>query len=337
MNCLFTPLLIRLAHHRSWYDAVDFRKIHSGNIPRIGGVGIFAASFLAAAVLLAVQFLAQLFPEISTGRLLPLLIAILLMHVVGLLDDFANLKPLYKLYGQLIAALIPVVSGTYFSSIFIPYLHLTADLAWFGPVLTVLWLVGVTNAINLIDGIDGLSSSLSIIGALCLALCALHGGSLLFAGMSLAVAGATAAFFIFNFPPAKLFMGDAGSLYLGFVLALLPLYIFSSPASSGFALPVGMTALLIPILDTVAAVVRRRRKRKPFHIPDKEHLHHKLLNFGYSTKEILAVTAAASLLLSAAAYAWVHSKMDYLGDVVFTLWIITAGFFLIVDRLHRRT
>jgi UDP-GlcNAc:undecaprenyl-phosphate GlcNAc-1-phosphate transferase len=319
-----------------WYDTIDHRKFHSGNIPRIGGVGIFTASILAVIMLLVLQQFSSIFPNLSTAKLLPLLFSLLLIHVVGLLDDFANLRPLYKLYGQLIAALIPVATGTYFTALELPFYHTAVELSWAGPVLTVLWLVGVTNAVNLIDGIDGLSSSLTVIAAVFLGFCAVSEGITAYAGIAFAVAGAAGAFFLFNYPPAKLFMGDAGSLYLGFVLALLPLYIFAAPGSAGAALPVGLSLLLIPIMDTIAAIVRRRRQKKSFHIPDKEHLHHKLLNFGFTNKEILVMMAGVNVIPSATAYLWIRTGTPLFWDITFVLWILVGCGFLVVDRFHRR-
>ncbi len=336
LNILFTPLLLHIAHRHNWYDPVDHRKIHSGNIPRIGGGGVFLASFMTAIIIASLPWSAQFFPNLSTTTVFPLFSALLLIHIVGLLDDVANLRPLYKLYGQLIAALILVASGTFFTALAVPFFHAPLELGWFGPVLTVLWLVGVTNAVNLIDGIDGLSSMCAIIAALFLGFCGLSVGAPGFSGISFTVAGAAGAFFLFNFPPAKLFMGDAGSLYLGFFLALLPLYIFSSPEHEGHALPVGMSLLLIPILDTIAAIVRRRRQRKPFHIPDKEHLHHKLLNFSFSNRQILALMGVAALLPSVSVYLWIRTGLHLLGLLTFLLWAIGIAGFLIIDQLHRK-
>jgi UDP-GlcNAc:undecaprenyl-phosphate GlcNAc-1-phosphate transferase len=336
LNLLLTPLLLHIAHRRNWYDDVDHRKVHSGQIPRIGGVGIFLASYAPVLLLVVLHLSSHLLPDVSTTRLSALALSLLLIHIVGLLDDFANLRPLYKLFGQIAAALIPVISGAFFTTLALPFLHTDIELGLFGPVLTVLWLVGVCNAVNLIDGIDGLSASLSIIAALFFGLIGIVGGSLIITGIAFSIAGAVLAFFLFNFPPAKLFMGDSGSLYLGFYLALLPLYLIEGPASAGLALPLGLSLLLIPVLDTIAAIVRRRRQRKPFHIPDREHLHHKLLNFGFSVPQILAMMTLITLLPSLCAFLWLATKQPLLGDLTFILWVLLAIGFLIIDRLHRK-
>src|SRR6056297_1294726 len=341
-NLLLTYLLIKLAHHKAWYDDVDHRKIHTGDIPRIGGVGVFIASLTSILILLG---LAGRSPLLSAAELntslsscIVLLIGLALIQSVGLLDDFANLRPLYKLYGQLLAALIVVGTGHYFQSLYFPFFDVVIPLGISGPLLTFLWILGVTNAVNLIDGMDGLSGTVSLVAALFLALGSAAAGNFLPALFAFAVVGALTSFLLFNLPPAKLFMGDSGSLFLGFFLSALPLFAFTSQTTSqtnGRALPFAMSLVFIPILDTLGAIVRRKRKKIPLHAPDQEHLHHKLLNFGWSNRLILTVIALSSFLLASVAYLWLVSGSRLMSYVLSLLWAAAVACFFVLHKLNK--
>ena len=337
-NLLLTYLLIKLAHHKEWYDDVDHRKIHTGDIPRIGGVGVFIASLTSILILLGLAGRSPLLSgaELNTSlsSCIVLLISLALIHSVGLLDDFANLRPLYKLYGQVLAALIVVGTGHHFQSLYFPFFDVVMPLGISGPVLTFLWILGVTNAVNLIDGLDGLSSTVSIVAALFLAFGAAATGNFLPALFAFAMVGALVSFLLFNLPPAKLFMGDSGSMFLGFFLSALPLFAFTSQ-NNGRALPFAMSLVFIPILDTLGAIVRRKRKGIPLHAPDQEHLHHKLLNFGWSNRLILTVIALSSFLLASVAYLWLVSGSRLMSYVLSLLWAAAVACFFVLHKLNK--
>lgn len=336
INSIITPLLLKVAHRYSWYDDVDHRTIHIGEIPRIGGIGI-AFSFFSTIVLYILlnrMYLSQAGYFQSLFHYWPVLMGALIINLLGLFDDFTNLRARYKLIIQLAAALMVVFSGKYFVSFYIPFLGYPIHLKFFAQAFTVLWIIGITNAINLIDGLDGLSGGTTAIILFFMGLSALYLGDYTQALLIFILFGSVLGFIIFNFPPAKLFMGDSGSLFLGFFLSCMPLYSSNNDAY-GFALILSISFLLIPILDTVAAIIRRKRRGIPFHSPDKEHLHHKLLKLGLSTKQILAILYSATSILSIAAFLFIVTKLTIFFYANIVLWIVMILLFIKLSHTVR--
>lgn len=333
-NLAITPLLLFIAHKKEWYDAESHRKVHKGNIPRIGGVGISAGFFLPLLIgfLFFPDLLKVSIPQIKT--FIPFFIGAVIIHFVGLLDDFADLPAKVKLVVQVGVSVIVVASGHYFREITFPFVNFILPLSVFGPVVTVLWIVGVTNAINLLDGLDGLSSGTAGIAVFFMGLSAVSLNNPMGALLSFALAGAILGFLVFNFPPAKIFMGDSGSLLLGYTLACLPIFVFIG-STNEMALPLAITFLLIPILDTLAAILRRQRRGLPFHYPDKEHLHHKLLDFGLTNINILYLVYGKTIVLSVSAYLWIVTRTRLSLVMLFIFWITTLALFLILDKKNR--
>jgi UDP-GlcNAc:undecaprenyl-phosphate GlcNAc-1-phosphate transferase len=292
------PLILRLAHRRKWYDPPNGRKIHTGLIPRLGGLGMFLSFLPAAAVT------PPLVSLLSGGRIalawelryLPLLLGIGLVHAVGLFDDFRSVAALPKFGLQLLAAAIITSGGFLIRSITIPYVGVFR-LGVFAYPLTVFWIVAISNALNLIDGLDGLAGGIAAFACLFMGAIALIQGADMTAVACFALLGATVGFLAFNLPPARIFMGDSGSLFLGFTLAVLPLMGGMSKASAFGTLLVPITLLTVPILDTFTAIVRRLRKRISIIQPDKEHIHHKLLAMGLSERQILGLLYGFSIYL----------------------------------------
>jgi UDP-GlcNAc:undecaprenyl-phosphate GlcNAc-1-phosphate transferase len=329
INSIVTPILLKTAHRYSWYDDIDHRTIHLGEIPRIGGIGI-AFSFFATIViyiLLNRIFLLPIAYFKSLFHYWPVLLGALVINTLGLIDDFVNLRARYKLIIQLIAALLIVFSGEYFVSFYIPFLGFSFELNYFAQAFTVLWIIGITNAVNLIDGLDGLSGGTTAIILFFMGLSAIYLGDYTQAFLLFILFGSVIGFIIFNFPPAKLFMGDSGSLFLGFFLSCMPLYSSNNDAY-GFALILSISFLLIPILDTFSAIIRRKKRGLPFHLPDNEHLHHKLLKLGLSTKQILAVLYSATLFLSIAAFLFIATRLIIIFYVNIVLWVVMILLFI---------
>ncbi|MGC9313035.1 MAG: MraY family glycosyltransferase [Sediminispirochaetaceae bacterium] len=335
VNLLLIPVLLKMAHHFKWYDTIDERKVHSGNIPRLGGVGIFLTSVVIIVVFLLILEYEKFFELVFRKQYFSIVLGCIIIHFVGLLDDFKDLKPHYKLYGEIAAACIFIFAGNYFRQLYIPFTESAVNLGWTGPVITFIWIIGVTNAINLIDGIDGLSGSLSAIAALFFGLAAFSIENYNAAFISMAIFGALVSFLLFNLPPAKIFMGDSGSLFIGFVLSTLPILTFKD-VNVSYALPYGVTLLIIPILDTFAAIIRRTRKKLPFHAPDKQHIHHKLLTFGLSNHAILILLTAISAFLSYFAFFWVRFKNNAAASILIVLWILSIAFFVVLHALNKK-
>jgi UDP-GlcNAc:undecaprenyl-phosphate GlcNAc-1-phosphate transferase len=290
------PQIIRISRKNQWYDPVNSRKIHTANIPRTGGIGIFISIVASAALLV-------LFGIITPIKNLSFILAgIILMFLTGILDDFENLRARYKLTLQIIAALVAVAAGFHFSPFPLPFeITLQNRAILYG--VTLLWIVGITNAINLIDGIDGLAGGVSCIAALFGAILSLYRGHTATALFALAIAAAATGFLVFNQPPAKIFMGDSGSLILGYSLSVLPLIETGRENPTGELL-ITATLLVIPVFDTLSAIFRRIRLKKPIAKPDMDHLHHKLLKLGFSAKKILFIIYVFCIFSGITALLW---------------------------------
>ena len=289
-------LLIRLAHSKSWYDRMSERRVHSGNVPRLGGLGFVPVFVVAATVI--VSFSNQ---DYTLARFLAVLVGACVIAVFGVWDDFRPLRPSVKLLIQIGAALCVVIPGYVFRRVLFFDEYFLTQFPWIAYAVTVFWLVGMTNAMNLIDGVDALAGGISLLIAVTFALIFSR-----YAGLSssvmicIALAGAIAGFLVFNvpIPRARIFMGDGGSQFLGFTLALLPLL---EERYTIATLPVIYVAaiLAIPILDTTSAVWRRVRDRKPLSSPDRAHIHHKLMNLGLDARKIGAVMLGLQAIISA--------------------------------------
>ena len=271
LSLVSMPIIIHFCNKHNLYDYQDARKVHTGNISRLGGVGIAFAFTISAALYLIFN------QQLSTMKSLPILIAGLIIFVFGLVDDILTLPAIVKLIVQLAASALVTFNGYRFTQIF----------GWVLPtpisyILTFGWIVGVINAYNLIDGLDGLCGSLSFSAVVTLGV--LYSlSSNMEAGLCFILGGAILGFLCFNWPPAKLFMGDDGSQFLGFMVATIPLYSSSDIFEyNKFLIMIILTAF--PVFDTIAAIWRRLRDKRPIMSPDKFHLHHKLLNMGYTNR-----------------------------------------------------
>jgi UDP-GlcNAc:undecaprenyl-phosphate GlcNAc-1-phosphate transferase len=338
---ILIPTIRRMAHRFKWYDLPNKRKIHTGLIPRLGGPGMYL-SFIAAAVL--TPLLATLISGGSTEmrydlRFIPFFLGVTLIHLVGLIDDFHNLKALLKFFLQLLAAVIVTTGGFLIRSLTLPYLG-TLPLGLLAYPVTVLWIVGISNAINLIDGMDGLAGGISGFAALSMGIISLLQGAVLTSILCFALFGAILGFLVFNYPPAKIFMGDSGSLFLGFCLASLPLVGGISKISAFGTLLVPVTLLTIPILDIFTSVIRRLRNKVPIIHPDKEHIHHKLLDMGLNQRQILGVLYGFSLYLSVVAITSVILPKEVNVYLVLIVWagsLLAYGLLYFMNTKKRST
>ena len=300
ISTVVTPLVIRISHRRQWFDMPNERKIHTAPVPRLGGIAMFVAFFLSA---VSVPLLLPLFgpgpwPTIYRLNIIPVFFAFALIHSLGLLDDFHNLNALLKFILQIIAAALVTVGGFTISKVYLPSVGVVS-LGIFAWPLTIFWIITISNAVNLVDGLDGLAGGISGISALALGICAYLQWNATPALMAFALLGAILGFMLFNYPPARIFMGDSGALFIGFTLAVIPL--LKGPGSTTLGnLLVPATVLAVPILDVVAAIVRRIREKRPIYSPDKEHIHHKLLALGLRDTTILPIVYVFCIFVSGA-------------------------------------
>ena len=284
LSLLSMPLIIKLSTKFNIFDYQDSRKIHSGNVSRLGGVGI-AISFFICTVAYILLTDSSLFLTY-----LPIIFAGLIIFVFGLIDDIHTLRAIIKLLIQIVATCLVIFSGNRFKQIG-PF-ELPLIISY---VLTFCWIIGVINAFNLIDGLDGLCGSLSFTTILTLGIIYTLSSNNV-AVICFILAASILGFLCFNWPPAKLFMGDCGSQFLGFIIATLPLIPSDNVIEfNKFLIIVSLAAF--PIFDTIAAIWRRIRDKRPIMSPDKSHLHHKLLNLGYTKPGSLYLVVFIQLLL----------------------------------------
>ena len=295
---LFTPLVIKLAFRTGALDAPDARKVHKKAIPRIGGLAIYGAFMVSMLLLLETSEIPEEMAEGVTG----LFVGGTMIVALGLWDDYVSLPAKVKLFGQIICAWAAVAFGvridfvTSFSGeIMYLYDYVTIP-------LTMFWMVGITNTVNLIDGLDGLAAGVATIASLTICLVALRMDILVVAVVTAALAGAAFGFLFFNFNPAKIFMGDTGSMFLGFMLSGISVVGVMKSAAL-IALVVPILALGLPIFDTTFAIVRRWLAGEPIMKPDKGHLHHRLLSLGFSQKQAVLLMYVVSALLGSGAIA----------------------------------
>ena len=334
-NLAFIPVINRLSHRFKWYDHIDPRKIHTGNIPATGGVGIFFTTIFAVVLFYLVGgsfFSGALLPF---TRILPVIMAFLAIHITGIVDDFVTIRARYKLILQLLVAGILVSLGFNIKAVVMPAFGITLNLGYASYIITILWLAGISNAVNLMDGMDGLAGGLSAICALFYGIIFAVVGSYTSAVIAFAIFGAIVGFLFHNWPPAKIFMGDCGAIFIGFALAALPLIEHSGEVSLLFAM-IPLSLLLVPILETFASIIRRVRRKKPIYDPDREHTHHKLIDFGISQRGILSIIYGLSAIPSIAVLIWAIVGIDALFWIVLATWVVVLVFFSLLDMMYQR-
>jgi len=296
---ILIPWVVRLAYKIGKVDAPDARKVHTVPIPRLGGIAIFVG-FMGGIGLMQWLVPGELFS--LDGPLRGILAGGTLMFLVGVVDDLRPLNAKLKFGLQIVAALVAYALGVRIEFLSNPWggLYFLPGLA---PILlTVFWLVGITNTINLIDGLDGLAGGVSLIAAGTIGVIALQTNQPIAGLVALALAGSTIGFLRYNFNPAKIFMGDGGALFLGVTLAAISIMgVLKLIVAMAFALP--LLILGVPILDTAFAILRRLVKGKPIFSPDRGHLHHRLLDAGLDQRRAVLVIYGFCLVLGGAALA----------------------------------
>ncbi|MBM7654736.1 glycosyltransferase family 4 protein [Neobacillus cucumis] len=313
ISILITPLIKRLAFLIGATDRPNQRKVHQSIMPRLGGLAIFI-SFLVGIFLIK--------PENQYS--LPILLGCLIIIITGFCDDRFELPAKYKLLGQLLAACSVVfLGGLQVVFINLPF----GGQLQFGLLsipFTILWIVGITNAINLIDGLDGLAAGVSSIALITISGIALIQENYFVVTVGLIVLASTLGFLFYNFHPASIFMGDTGALFLGFIISVLSLLGFKNVTFISFVIPV--IILGVPISDTLFAIIRRIINKQPLSAPDKSHLHHCMLRMGYSHRQtvllIYAMAAFFGLVAIIYSQARIGGALVLIGIVVLLIEII---------------
>src|SRR5699024_9319093 len=288
-------------------DLPNHRKIHKEVTPRLGGLAIFIGAFLGA---LYLQPHHEHLPEILLGGIVIIL--------TGALDDRFSLRPVAKLTGQLVAASFLVSSGLIIERITLPFLGVV-DLGFFSVLITVLWVVGITNAINLIDGLDGLATGVTTIAFSSMFVMALIDEQLMAAYLCIVLIGSNLGFLYHNFHPAKIYMGDTGSNFLGYMIAVVSMLgLFKNIALFSFIIPV--IVLAVPIFDTVFAIVRRAYNKESIMMPDNKHIHYQLIAKGYSHRKTVLIIYTFSAIFGVLAIRFQNASITT--SLIITLFIL---------------
>ena len=291
---VITPVVIWLARRVNAVDVPGVRKVHVKPISHIGGMAIFLSMMcLTIPVLFLSNVIGDAFRDILP-QLIVLLSAAGFMFFVGLIDDIKGLRARIKFLAQLTAAITVCAVGIRIKSVVVAD-WLTLDFGWFSWPLTLLWIVGITNAVNLSDGLDGLAAGISAVACGVIAVFAIYSGQVVMAVLMLALLGSLTGFLFFNFNPAKIFMGDCGSLFLGFIIASASVMSTTkSAALVGLALPA--LALGVPIFDTFFSMLRRFLERRSLFAPDRSHFHHRLVDLGLKQRHVVITIYVVTLL-----------------------------------------
>jgi UDP-GlcNAc:undecaprenyl-phosphate GlcNAc-1-phosphate transferase len=302
LTLLLTPLAGKLAFRLGAVDRPSKRKIHKNIIPRFGGLSIFVSFVIS--VIIALLLVKSFGIKLSGGDTLGLYGILLggsLIALLGFFDDLKGMPALAKLAGQIVASGVAVYFGAQILFISTPFSKILMLGAWAVPI-TVIWMVSITNAINLIDGLDGLASGITMIAAATLFVVSIKMGQMDSAILLAALIGTSAGFLRYNFFPASIFLGDSGSLFFGFMLACASI-VGVLKSTLVIALVIPIVVLGIPIYDTATAIIRRAMTGHPIFEADKKHLHHRLLKAGFNQRQVVILIFVACIILAVAALA----------------------------------
>jgi UDP-GlcNAc:undecaprenyl-phosphate GlcNAc-1-phosphate transferase len=304
VTAIVTPVVILFARHVGAIDYPDGRRVNTRPVPRLGGIALYLGIHIALGSFLLVDLIfngGDSLRQFNGGIGYPgVFAAIAIMFAIGLLDDFLNVGVIAKISGQIVAAAIAYASGVAFEQFANPFTGQIIELGWLACPITIFYLVAFANIINLIDGLDGLAAGIVVISATALFVLsvATHGTEA--AVMAVALIGTCLAFLCYNFYPAKVFMGDSGSLLLGFALGIVSLYgVVRMPALTTLLIPVIIAG--IPVVDTFSAIVRRLRSKRSPVSADIEHMHHRFIDIGFNQRSTVLIMYALSVLLAVSA------------------------------------
>ncbi len=322
-SAILIPFIKDIAIHINALDVPNKRKIHKKPMPRLGGLAIFL-SFLVG-----YMFFAPI-----TTQMISILIGSFLIILLGIIDDINPLKPTTKLWGQLLVAFILV----FFGKIYITELSIfgwNIDLDIWAYPLSMFIIIGCINSINLIDGLDGLAAGSSVIYFITIAIISILLGRINDLGFVLCIImiGSTLGFIPYNFNPASIFMGDTGSMFLGFMISVIALLGFKTATFTSFIIPI--LILFIPILDVLLAILRRLIKGESIGKPDKEHLHHQLLARTSSVKKTVIIIYIINILFSFISVLYAIGHTDIAIILYILLMVIVLIFILKTDILYK--
>lgn len=317
LTFLLIPIIKNFSEKKGLLDKPDARKIHTYPVSRLGGIA-FVVSFTLAVWL---GFISN--PKLWFDNWIGvtgILIGGVVIFVLGLVDDLKNLSPAVKIGWQIVAALIPILCGVRIEILNIPY-YKVLSLGLWGIPLSIVWVVAITNTFNLLDGLDGLAAGIGAISGLTFIILGAALGLPLASLLAAGIVGVCVGFLRFNFYPAKIFMGDSGSLFIGYMLGVQSLYWPKSYASLVMFVP--LLALGLPIIEVVSTTFRRLLTGKKIYVADKRHLFHYLLDLGLSHSGVVWLFYFVSLQFSIMAMGFVFGKINIILvlEVAFIIFI----------------
>lgn len=325
VSCILVPIVSKISKKLGIIAHTNNRTIHEGIIARTGGYAIYASFLIGTMIFLK-----------TDTQINSILIGGFIIFLTGFYDDIHDLSPKLKMLGQIIAALVVIIyGGISLKGFMLPFFPSYVSHA-IAIIVTIGWIVGISNAVNLIDGLDGLCGGISIIVLVTISLTSLTYGRTDISSLSLLLAGAIGGFLVYNFHPASIFLGDCGALFIGYMIAVVSLLGFGYKSSSFFTLGAPIVVLMVPIMDTLIAIVRRKVHHKSFSEADKNHLHHKLmfsLELG-QTKSVL-ILYAVTILFSICSYIYLYDKIAAT-ILFFTLMLFFEVFVEATNMIDRK-
>lgn len=321
LTLILTPGAIFLAKKVGAIDYPSERRVHKKPIPRLGGVAIYVGFLITTLLFIHI-----------TPLIKGLIFGATIVFAVGVYDDIKGVSPKVKLLGQIVAASVLLGYGFQIDHLTLPWLGRLGLAGVWGSLFVVFWVVSLVNTVNITDGLDGLAAGICFVASLVLLWSALEiRQTTQSAAMMAILAGACLGFLFFNFHPAKVFMGDSGSMFLGFVIAGVSIMGFlKTPVLFGLVLP--LLALGMPLFDMTFAVIRRKWNGLPISIADRGHLHHRLLDMGLSHREAVLVLYLLSIILGGAAlfasrenWQWALTLTLLVGVIVLLTFFLKRG------------
>lgn len=331
LSAILTQSVIRIARRKKLYAARNSRTVHTAQVSRIGGIAIFITMVaVSAASVLIDGYGEKIFSSLQL-QMLALLIASTLIFIIGLIDDIFGMRAIFKLAAQIAAACIVCVMGIRIET----FAQFGIFFGWLSWPLTIIWIVGITNAVNLIDGLDGLSAGIGATACAVIAAFSFYNNQLDMALLMMIMLGSLVGFLFFNFNPAKIFMGDSGSMFLGFFLASSSVICASKVATiMGLLLPA--LALGLPIFDMFVSIIRRAIQRRSIFSADRGHIHHRLMDRGLQHRNAVIVMYLITLLIAGVGLAMMVMRQQNELLVFVGAILILLGFFRIAGVIKFR-
>jgi len=309
---VLTPMVRKLSFKVGAVDVPGERRVNKKVMPSMGGLAIYLTFFI-------ILFFFQPVP-LSTS--IPIMLASTIVLATGIIDDITEISPKMKMGGLLLAAVVVTLTNDLtVAQLGIPFIGEIILPAWIGFPFTILWIVAISNAINLIDGLDGLASGISIIALITMGITSiffLTSTSYMVSVMIFSLVGSIIGFLPYNFYPAKIYLGDTGALFLGFMISVLSLYGLKNVTIVSLIIPI--VILGIPITDTIYAMLRRKLNHVPISSADKHHMHHRLMSLGLTHRQTVVVIYLVALIFSMIAL--LYPLSSFLGGILITVALL---------------